>query len=128
MSKKVFILGAGCSARYGYPLGLKLVDELRGFLAKIPGGGAVIEGAVKDAVALAAEFPEADTLDKLVNLADERLIHFKAREHTSRLTEAYTKEEGLTNQQVLNAKIATAALFLDREPAARETTLAACRT
>ncbi len=123
MSKKVFILGAGCSARYGYPLGLKLVDELRGFLAKIPGGCRVIQGAVEDAVALAARSPEVDTLDKLVNLAEQRLIHFKAQEDTSRRTEAYTKEEGLTNQQVLNAKIATAALFLDREQAARETTM-----
>jgi len=43
---RVFILGAGCSANYGYPLDGKLVDELRKFLLKIPNGCPVIQEAV----------------------------------------------------------------------------------
>jgi hypothetical protein len=53
--KRVFILGAGCSAKYGYPLIVKLVDELNNFLAKltkIPGGCPTIQSAVSNSVDL----------------------------------------------------------------------------
>ena len=113
MRFKVFILGAGCSASYGYPLAVNLAQELGNFLtcrkailSKCP----IIQSAVTSMVGLAASTPRADTLDELVNLAEER---FKAGK----------QQETLTDEQILNAKIATAALFLDRERAARKITL-----
>ncbi len=123
--KRVFILGAGCSARYGYPLGGKLTDELRSFLAKvarIPGGCPVIQGAVSKSVGLAARFPEAATLDQLVNLCEERFKTFRGGRSIAWET-ADAEHLRFTNEQILNAKIAMAALFLDKEREARETTL-----
>ena len=122
--KRVFILGAGCSARYGYPLGLNLVEELRRFLGRrISDGGPTILNAVSKLVALAARFSQADTLDKLVNLFEERFKAFRGDEGGVGWTNADTKRETLTDEQILNAKIATAALFLDKEEEARSKTL-----
>ena len=119
---RVFILGAGCSANYGYPLGAKLVDELHQFLPKIPGGCPLIEGAVSKSIDLASRFPEANTLDKLVNLPEERFKAFRGG-RGSAWQNADTDQENLTQAEIFNAKIATSALFLDCENEARKTTL-----
>jgi hypothetical protein len=119
---RVFILGAGCSANYGYPLGAKLVDELRQFLPKIPSGCPLIEGAVSKSIYLASRFPEANTLDKLVNLPEGRFNAFRGgRGHAWQ--SADTHQENLTDEEILNAKIATSALFLDNETEARKKVL-----
>jgi hypothetical protein len=105
---KVFILGAGCSADYGYPLGLKLVEELRKFHDKIRGQFPLIQEAVNKSIELASKFPEAKTLDDLVNRCEER---YKNKPDT--------EQEKLTDEEILSAKIATTALFLDNETEAR---------
>src|SRR6266498_2817313 len=63
---RVFILGAGCSAQYGYPLNVKLSEELNSFGSKISDRCPVIQNAVSKPIELAARFPRADTLDRLV--------------------------------------------------------------
>lgn len=123
--KRVFILGAGCSAQYGYPLGVKLVDELSNFLAKvgeIPSGCPIIQSAVRNSVDLAASFSEADTLDKLVNLSEERFKNFTVGTCVWK-NSGMEQEEKLTYDEILNAKLAIAALFLDKEREARKKTL-----
>ena len=123
---RVFILGAGCSANYGYPLGVKFVEELRKFLddkiLKIPGRCPIIQDAVRKSIDMAARFPQADTLDKLVKLFEERFKTFSSGRGVI-WENADTEQENLTDEQILNAKIATAALFLDKESEARKTAL-----
>jgi len=121
---RVFILGAGCSAGYGYPLGLSVLEELRSFLAtKILSGCPVIQAAVSESVDLAARFPHADTLDKVVNLSEEHFNNFRRREGGCTVTVAHNELRTLTDKQILDAKIATTALFLDKEREARKKTL-----
>ncbi len=122
-TKRVFILGAGCSANYGYPLGVKLVEELLKFRNdKIHGGCPIIQSAVNSAIDLAKMYPEADTLDKLVNLSEERFKSFRSGRSIS-WERADAEQEKFTDKQILNAKIATVALFLDKEHEARKKTL-----
>jgi hypothetical protein len=112
--KRIFILGAGCSANYGYPLGGALVDELVKFgdnkLSSYSNGYPFIRRAVASAISLAEEFPGADTLDKLVSLAEERY-------------KSGSQQEEFTDTQILDAKIAVSALFLEKESEARKSTL-----
>jgi hypothetical protein len=68
--KRVFILGAGCSANYGYPLNVKLVEQLREF--KIPDECPIIQGAVSKSIEVVLKSPEAMTLDDLVRRCEER--------------------------------------------------------
>jgi len=123
----VFILGAGCSANYGYPLCVKLVEELRKFSAdrilKIPGKCPVIQDAVSKSIDMAVKFPHADTLDKLVNLSEEHFKDLRRNEGGHIVTAAHNEQRTLTDGQILNAKVATAALFLDKEIEARKKTL-----
>ena len=53
---RVSILGAGCSANYGYPLGNALIDQLQRFQAEIPEDCALIRQSVTDTIALAARY------------------------------------------------------------------------
>ena len=114
-------MGAGCSAAYGYPLGQKLGEELKSFAAKVPDGSS-IKVAVNEAIDLTATFPHADTLDKLVKLSNERFKAFRSARGPV-WEKADTDQESLMRDQVLSAKIATAALFLDKEQGARKTML-----
>jgi hypothetical protein len=109
MSKRVFILGAGCSASYGYPLGRALGSELKQLLATIPEECRIIRNAVQDSLGVAATFPQADTLDTLVNLTEERYRAFREGRGTEWL-DADAEQETLTDKQILDVKIATSAL------------------
>jgi hypothetical protein len=71
---------------------------------------------------MATRFPDADTLDKLVNLCEEDFNAFRS-ERGVRWENSDTEQENLTFEQILNAKIATTALFFDKETEARKTTL-----
>lgn len=62
---KVFILGAGCSADCGYPLGVGLEPELAEFLKEVPDECPVVTGAVRNTVSLLGSLPRVETLDQL---------------------------------------------------------------
>ncbi len=125
--KRVFILGAGCSAQYGYPLNVKLSEELNSFGSKIPDRCPVIQNAVSKSIELAARFPRADTLDRLVNLSEEHFKDFRRDEGGHNVTDAHNELRKLTDEQILNAKLATTALFLAKESDARKKTLTGYR-
>jgi hypothetical protein len=117
----VFILGAGCSHKYGYPLGASLADQLQEFRAKIPKGCDIIHQAVGDTVALAADL-QVKTLDELAKRFEDEFS--ASYDGTGGIPyAALKKKEGRYAKPILDAKIATAALFLDREDEARKTSL-----
>jgi SIR2-like domain len=121
-SIKVIILGAGCSHKYGYPLGARLGEQLQEFRASIPKGCDRIHKAVRSTVALLAD-RQADTLDQLAKSFEDEFHSWRKKEGSIVWTPADQEREKLADNQILDAKIATAALFLDREDEARKTGL-----
>src|SRR6266567_4639472 len=107
---KVFILGAGCSAGFGYPLGNGFVEALDAFGKKLATPDKQqIKRAVESTVNL-LESKAIATLDELVDRIDRGLFDESSR--------SFLDIERLRNDRVYDAKIATLALFLSLEPAA----------
>ena len=79
---KVFILGAGCSANCGYPLGKGLVGQLEEFQAEITSRFPIIEQCVRDTINLAKQFPKFDTLDQLTRHAEDDFESWRRRERS----------------------------------------------
>jgi hypothetical protein len=113
--KTVYILGAGCSVGSGYPLAKDFLGELEKY------GGALwkrancerLRQSVAGTIDLMKKF-RAPTIDRLARRIDSE------RERAHGATPA---ERAVYLARVLDAKIATVAMFLDREAAARETGL-----
>jgi hypothetical protein len=107
---RVYILGAGCSKDCGYPLGPEMKDDLEGFGQSLdPATSLRLLKAVKDTVDLMVG--TTDTVDILV----QKLYggHLDSRIGGSQNQHPY----------VVSATLATAAAFLAKEPAARQTGL-----
>jgi hypothetical protein len=102
----VYILGAGCSVKYGYPLATNLVSAFESFSGSLGGDAQKLKQAVDETVVLMRE-ANVQTVDELVLRIHNRALDNP--KHPS--TQAY----GLRLQRIREAKIATAALFLALE-------------
>ena len=111
---RVFILGAGCSAKYGYPLGNTLVSQLRNFRSKIPEGCDLIRKSVEQTIDLMNGLPELETLDQLAQHLEDKLADW-LRAHGVGAGNAYNEMERRTDEQIGNAKLATSAMFITAE-------------
>jgi hypothetical protein len=108
---KVFILGAGCSANCGYPLGTELAGQLEDaeFQSEISDRFPIIERCVHDTINLAKGLSRFETLDQLT-----KHIEDDYSSHTER--EGYLRDrDNLRHKQIIDAKIATATMFLAKE-------------
>jgi hypothetical protein len=122
---RVYILGAGCSfhAQHGYPLAKNFIEELRSYSSQFRDIKDCfrIKTAVDRTVELLSRCQygtcHAATIDQLVNLiwtrrCDNQLLALNGK-YKNDVT-------ALRELAVRDAKIATAACFLDKEKAARE--------
>src|ERR1039458_8629314 len=117
-TKTVYILGAGCSAGQqpdgpGFPLACEFVSALDEFSQKRLAGNDCqkLKSLVVDTVKLLRQ-EKVQTLDTLV-----ARLGAEARDTSNRLT---NNERQRRDVQVLDAKIATTALFLELETKAKE--------
>ena len=117
---KVFILGAGCSANCGYPLGKGLAGQLEEFQAEISGRFPIIEQCVRDTSNLAKQFPKFDTLDQLTKHAEDDFNSWRRRERSSAWDNVDQQRENLLDKQIADAKIATGTMFLAKENKAQK--------
>jgi len=121
---RVFILGAGCSAECGYPPGTGFATHLEDFVREIPNQCPTVKQSVTDTLNLLKELPRMETLDQLARHVDKK---FRDWESAQGIVIADGKElsrrQALTDKQIRDAKIATSAMFLAKEPKARETGL-----
>lgn len=110
MSDTVYILGAGCSVKYGYPLAASFLPELEAFSRTLGGDAVKLKRCVDETVTLLRQ-ENVQTLDDLTFR-----IHNRALDDPQQpSTQAY----GVRNRRILSAKIATAALFLHLEQSAK---------
>jgi hypothetical protein len=116
---KVFILGAGCSANCGYPLGKGLVGQLEEFQAEITGRFPIIEQCVRDTINLAKQFPKFDTLDQLTKHAEHDFESWRRRERSVVWDSVDQQRQNLLDKQIIDAKIATGTMFLTKEEKAQ---------
>jgi hypothetical protein len=120
-SKKVYILGAGCSVKYGYPLAKDFLGSLKQYQA-------VLERRtnckrLKQCLAKTITLMEkhsAPTIDRLVRQIEDEV----ARQgfHWTQGLEVANFEQTVQDK-INDAKIVTVAIFLEREAAAWQTGL-----
>jgi hypothetical protein len=122
MNRSVYILGAGCSAKY-YPLARDFRQELSKYaddLSKRPNCDQ-LNGCVTKTVTLMEQYA-SPTIDKLILQIIEDLA--KQKKSSSSFLAGYTPEhdrlDKMEDRQILDAKIATAAFFLEREGAIKD--------
>jgi hypothetical protein len=114
---RVFILGAGCSAECGYPLGAGFKRALRQFHSQISENSKdcpAIRQSVGDTIALMERLPYIQTLDQLARHIDEELESWR-RQRNWQADSEDCQRASLAEKQVLDAKIATSAMFLALE-------------
>jgi len=106
----VYILGAGCSVKYGYPLAANFIPAFESFSRSLGGDAQQLKHAVDETVVLMRE-AKVQTVDELVFR-----IHNQALDDPrQQSTQAYA----VRLQRILRAKIATVALFLALEQRAK---------
>ncbi len=110
----VFILGAGCSVKYGYPLAAGFVGAFESFSRSLGEDAQKLKRAVDETVTLIRQ-ANVQTIDDLVF----RIHNGVLDDPRHQSTQAY----GVQLQRVLKAKIATTALFLSLEQRAKAETL-----
>ena len=120
---RVLILGAGCSAKCEYPLGIGLTKQLQEFHEDIPANCTHIRLSVSNTVNLMQRIPGIETLDQLAKQIDDDFLAWSAQRGSIIADQAYLDRERLTDQRILDAKIATSAMFVAREKNARKTGL-----
>jgi len=118
---RVFVLGAGCSAQYGYPLGDTLTDQLQEFRRDIPDDCALISESVSNTITLMKGLPTIETLDQLAKQIDDDFLAWSSQRG---IGEPRGDRERLAAKQILDAKFATSTMFVVREEQARESGLA----
>ena len=111
---RVFILGAGCSADCGYPLGAGFKNALDQFRSQIPDDCLTIKQTVCDTVTLMESLPDIQTLDQLARHIDEELESWRKQRNWHTDLED-SKRDKIARDKILDAKIATSALFLTLE-------------
>jgi hypothetical protein len=117
---KVFILGAGCSADCGYPLGKGLASQLEAFQSEISGRFPIIEQSVRDTIKLAKGLPQFDTLDQLAKHLEDDFTSWRQRKGSIVWDVSSQQREELYDKQIVDAKIAVSTMFLAREEKARK--------
>jgi hypothetical protein len=124
---RVFILGAGCSVGCGYPPGTGLAAELEKFLGEVREIPNEKCGRIKQSLIctlkLLCEIPGVETLDQLAACIEQGLKDWKRQRGGSSVDSEYLERENTAAKQILDAKIATSAMFLAGEAKARQTDL-----
>ena len=120
---KVFILGAGCSADCGYPLGVGFETELEKFLHEIPDECPKIRRSVSATVDLFRNLSGVETIDQLTARIEQDLDNWKRQRNSPIVGPDWLQRDKTAAEQILNAKIATSAMFLANEEKARQTRL-----
>lgn len=129
---RVFILGAGCSVESGYPLGTGLAAEFEKFLGEIQETPEEKCGHIKHSLIctlkLLRETPGVKTLDQLAARIEKDLKDWQHQRGGAIGDFEYLKRANMAASQILDAKIATSAMFLAREEEARRTRLPSYRS
>ena len=120
---RVFILGAGCSTECGYPLGSGFTTELEEFLREIPDECPRIKQSVTATADLFRNLPRVETIDQLAARIERDLSDWKRQRGSIVVGAEYLERDKLAARQILDAKIATCAMFLLKEAEALETGL-----
>jgi hypothetical protein len=124
---RVFILGAGCSVECGYPPGTGLAAEFEKLLGEIQEIPDEKCGRIKHSLIctlkLLRETPGVETLDQLAARIEQDLNDWKRQRGSPFANAEYLERENTAARQILDAKIATSAMFLAREAKARQTGL-----
>jgi hypothetical protein len=111
---KVYLLGAGCSAPYGYPLAKEIVSHLDALGKTLGPKAGRLKACIEETVTIMRKH-NVRTVDDL----SFRLHHNSFEATTGSPIEDERRREG----QIRAAKIATAALLLSKETSARKTGL-----
>lgn len=121
--KIVYILGAGCSVNYGYPLAkdFRVVLKEYGEVLSQKHNCERLKQCVTDTVNLMEQF-QSPTIDRLVlQIVEEKERQKRPLRFIA--TQKHFDLDALEQRQILAAKTATVALFLEREGKARKTGL-----
>src|SRR5437879_3333156 len=105
----VYILGAGCSANYGYPLAKDFRDALREYGVAVGGRPNCerLKQCVIRTVSLMEQY-QSPTVDRLVLRIVEEFER-QRRPLGNIATKSYSDLENAEDEQILDAKIATTA-------------------
>jgi hypothetical protein len=117
---RIVILGAGCSANLGFPLGKGLANELREFQSELADSLPLIKRGVSDTTDLAESLPQLDTLDQLTKHCEDDFHSWRQREGSMVWDEASKQRDNLLAKRIVDAKIAICAMFVAREGKARK--------
>ncbi len=124
---RVFILGAGCSVECGYPPGTGFAAEFEKFLRdlqEIPEEKCNrIKHSLISTLKLLRETPGVETVDQLAARIEQDLNGWKRQRGGPVADSEYLERENIAARRILDAKIATSAMFLARENKARQTGL-----
>jgi len=122
-SKKVYILGAGCSVSYGYPLAKDFFDALKAYQATLERRTNCdrLKQSLTNTIAL-IEKHRAPTTDRLVRWIEDEVARQKQSLSSIQVAEIHQLDVKAWDK-IRDAKIATAALFLEREAAAWQSEL-----
>jgi hypothetical protein len=123
-TERVYILGAGCSAGH-YPLAKDFFHSLRDYEARLHErpNCARLCAAVATTAALLHKY-QTPTIDRLALRLDDELAEQKKHVHWSEgLRSAQLEREA--DEKILTAKVATVAIFLEREEPAKRSGLPA---
>ena len=110
----IYIIGAGCSVKYGYPLAANFVPAFKSFSHSLDSDSPKLKQSVDETVLLMQE-ANVQTVDELVFR-----IHNGALDDPKH---SPTQGYGLRLRRILKAKIATVALFLALEQRAKSESL-----
>jgi len=96
---RVFILGAGCSSKLGYPIGTDLTRQLQEFYWEIPGDCSHIKQSVSDTMTLMQGLPAIETLDQLAKQIDDDFLTWSAQRGSNIADQSYLDRERLADKQ-----------------------------
>jgi hypothetical protein len=109
-----YVLGAGCSARYGYPSAKDFVSHLDQFGKTLGGEAARLKACVEETVALMLR-ENVQTVDDLA-----ARLHDASFEASSG---SPLQDEQRREKRIRNAKLAVSAMFLSKETVANQSGL-----
>ena len=121
--KTIYILGAGCSVGYGYPLAREFFAVLKKYSETISQRPNCkrLKQCVTNTITLLEQY-QSPTIDRLVLQIIEE-IERQRQPLGCIVTRKHNELDELEQNQILDAKRATVALFLEREGKARKTGL-----
>jgi hypothetical protein len=121
-SKKVYVLGVGCSVNYGYPMAKNFLEALKRYqlVLKRREKCEKLQQCLANTIALMEEH-SAPTVDRLVRWIEDDIARQRFHWATQDLEAA--KFEQKVEDKIRDAKIATVAIFHEQEVAAWQTEL-----